>query len=253
MGRAVSRLNKLLPKRQFILMGPGRWGSRGDIQLGVRVTYSDINNTAALVEIARRKGDSMPEVSFGTHFFQDLVESRICYLPLFPDEEGAVFNERFLLGAPNLLPAALPEFARLADALRVIDVGQASGGKVLQVLMNADLGEAVGLLAEPSSIEQLAEPRPDIASRVPDRFWLWRFRIAEHIASQLDPQRYGVRASTLPAARRTPAAGPASDITSSSTSADPAATGRPAAMPRRMELCLDEMNYRGRDTARAGC
>ena len=34
-GRAVGRLNKLLPKRQFILIGPGRWGSRGDIKLGV--------------------------------------------------------------------------------------------------------------------------------------------------------------------------------------------------------------------------
>ena len=32
-GRAVGELNKLLPKRQFILMGPGRWGSRGDIKL----------------------------------------------------------------------------------------------------------------------------------------------------------------------------------------------------------------------------
>ncbi|MDD4270385.1 MAG: PEP/pyruvate-binding domain-containing protein [Pirellulales bacterium] len=243
-GRAVSRLNKLLPKRQFILMGPGRWGSRGDIQLGVRVTYSDINNTAALVEIARRKGDSMPEVSFGTHFFQDLVESRICYLPLFPDEEGAVFNERFLLGAPNLLPAALPEFARLADALRVIDVGQASGGKVLQVLMNADLGEAVGLLAEPSSIEQLAEPRPDIASRVPDRFWLWRFRIAEHIASQLDPQRYGVAGFYVAGSTQNATAGPASDI-------DIIIHFRGTPRQRAdlllwlegWSLCLDEMNY----------
>ena len=27
-------LNTLLPKRQFVLMGPGRWGSRGDIRLG---------------------------------------------------------------------------------------------------------------------------------------------------------------------------------------------------------------------------
>ncbi|MHC4861687.1 MAG: PEP/pyruvate-binding domain-containing protein, partial [Planctomycetota bacterium] len=47
-GRAVGELNKLLPKRQFILMGPGRWGSRGDIKLGVSVSYADINNTAAL-------------------------------------------------------------------------------------------------------------------------------------------------------------------------------------------------------------
>jgi hypothetical protein len=36
-GRAVGRLNKLLPKHQFVLMGPGRWGSRGDIKLGVSV------------------------------------------------------------------------------------------------------------------------------------------------------------------------------------------------------------------------
>ena len=59
-GRAIGRLNKLLPKRQFILMGPGRWGSRGDIKLGVSVTYSDINNTAVLIEIAREEGELRP-------------------------------------------------------------------------------------------------------------------------------------------------------------------------------------------------
>ena len=47
-GRAVGRLNRLLPKRQFALMGPGRWGSRGDIRLGVPVTYADISNAAVL-------------------------------------------------------------------------------------------------------------------------------------------------------------------------------------------------------------
>jgi len=87
-GEAVGKLNKLLPKRQFILMGPGRWGSRGDIKLGVSVTYSDINNTAMLIEIARKTGDYLPDLSFGTHFFQDLVESEIRYLPLYPDNGG---------------------------------------------------------------------------------------------------------------------------------------------------------------------
>jgi hypothetical protein len=80
-GHAVGRLNKLLPKRQFILMGPGRWGSRGNIRLGVHVTYSDINNTAVLIEIARQRGEYVPDLSFGTHFFQDLVESWIRFLP----------------------------------------------------------------------------------------------------------------------------------------------------------------------------
>lgn len=243
-GRAVSRLNKLLPKRQFILMGPGRWGSRGDIRLGVRATYSDINNTAALIEIARRKGNSMPDVSFGTHFFQDLVESRIRYLPLFPDEAGAVLNERFLLGSPNLLPAALPEFAGLADAVRVIDIGKAAGGKVLQLLMNADLGEAIGMLAEPSSIEQLAEPRPDTVSRVPDRFWLWRFRIAEHIASQLDSDRFGVVGFYVAGSTQDATAGPASDIDIIlHFRGTPRQRAELLLWLEGWSLCLDEMNY----------
>ena len=108
----MGQLNSLLPKRQFILMGPGRWGSRGDIKLGVPVTYSDINNTAVLIEIARKKGNYVPELSFGTHFFQDLVESSIRYLPLYPDDPGIVFNETFLSALAEHLPDMLPEFAR---------------------------------------------------------------------------------------------------------------------------------------------
>ena len=112
-GRAVGELNKLLPKKQFILMGPGRWGSRGDIKLGVSVTYADINNTAMLIEIARRSGDYVPDVSFGTHFFQDLVESGIVYLPLYPDDLDVVWNEAFLNETPN----QLAEHAHLFEKL----------------------------------------------------------------------------------------------------------------------------------------
>ena len=121
-GRAVGRLNKMLSKRQFVLMGPGRWGSRGDIKLGVSVTYSDINNTAALIEIARKRGQYVPDLSFGTHFFQDLVEASIRYLPLYPDEPDVIFNEAFLGEARNILADLLPEYARLQHVVRVIDV-----------------------------------------------------------------------------------------------------------------------------------
>jgi hypothetical protein len=148
-GRAVGRLNRLLPPRQFALMGPGRWGSRGDIKLGVQVTYSDINNTSLLIEIAARRGNYVPEVSFGTHFFQDLVEAGIRYLPLFPGDEGVVFNERFLLDAPNALGELLPEYSRLSNAVHVVDVPRATGGNVLRVLMNADANEAIGMFALP--------------------------------------------------------------------------------------------------------
>jgi pyruvate,water dikinase len=149
-GRAISCLNQRLPKRRFILMGPGRWGSRGDIRLGVSVTYSDINNTAMIIEIARRQRDYVPEPSFGTHFFQDLVEASIRYLPLYPDEQGAIFNEGFLISNTNRLSALLPEFASLSEVIHVIHVPSATEGLVLQVMMNAGTEEAVGVLCEPS-------------------------------------------------------------------------------------------------------
>ena len=131
-------------------MGPGRWGSRGDIKLGVNVTYSDINNTAVLIEVARKKGDYVPDLSFGTHFFQDLVEANIRYLPLYPDDAGIVFDEQFLDRSHNILPDILPEFAWLSDTVRVIDVPGSTDGMVLKVLLNADLAEAMGLLAPQS-------------------------------------------------------------------------------------------------------
>ena len=160
-GRAVGRLNLVLPKRRFILLGPGRWGSRGDLRLGVSVAYSDINNTAMLLEIARQRGHYVPDVSFGTHFFQDLVESGIRYLPLYPDDPGTVFNEALLRGAANRLADLAPEFAHLSGVVHVVDVAQASGGLVLRVLMNADLDRAVGVLT-PSSA---SGSRPRVTGR----------------------------------------------------------------------------------------
>jgi hypothetical protein len=148
-GRAVGRLNKLLPKRQFALIGPGRWGSRGDVKLGVPVTYSDISNTALMMEVAEKRGGLVPELSFGTHFFQDLVESNIRYLPLYPGEDGVIFNQAFLRSAPNQFAALVPEYAELADAVRVVEIPEAAGGQILKVLMNADQEEAIGFLAAP--------------------------------------------------------------------------------------------------------
>jgi len=211
-GRAVGRLNKLLPKRQFILMGPGRWGSRGDIKLGVPVTYSDINNAAMLIEIARKTGDYTPDVSFGTHFFQDLVESEIRYLPLFPDEHDVVFNETFLTRSTSLLPELVPEFASLDRIVRVIDIPRVADNQVLFVLMNADLNEAVGVLDERTeNIESFDESSKAVTTQE-GQDWRWRVRMAESIAARLEAERFGVKAIYLFGSVKNATAGPASDV-----------------------------------------
>jgi hypothetical protein len=211
-GRAIGRLNKILPKRQFVLMGPGRWGSRGDIRLGVSVTYADINNTAALIEVARRRGQYVPDLSFGTHFFQDLVETGIRYLPLYPDDPEVRFNEAFFRHARNVLPKLLPEFEGLADVIRVIEVPGESDGRVLRILMNADLDEAVGVLTTPGPVEITAPPVPSSAARASEEHARWRLGMAARIAGTLDPRRFGVKAMYVFGSTKNATAGPGSDI-----------------------------------------
>ena len=243
-GRAVGRLNELLPKRQFILVGPGRWGSRGDIKLGVSVTYSDINNTGALIEVARQRGNYVPDLSFGTHFFQDLVEGSIHYLPLYPDDAGILFNEKFLKESPNILPEILPEYAYLADTIRLIDVPSAANGKILRLLMNADLDEALAMLAEPkSAVEPPVVPQQS-GENHSDNYWRWRWRMCEQIASQLDPDRFGVVGFYVFGSTKNATAGPASDIDLllhiRSTDAQRAQL---ECWLNGWSLCLDEINY----------
>ncbi len=215
-GKAVGRLNKILPKHQFILMGPGRWGSRGDIKLGVSVTYSEINNTAMLIEIARKTKDYTPDLSFGTHFFQDLVEANIRYLPLYPDDAGVIFNEEFLLGAENILTGFLPDTKKLESVLCVIDVAASTDGQVLNVFMNGESNKALGILSEPTEYEddESVELKLGIRSGIiqEDIHWQWRLRNVEKLAAQLDPKRFGVKGFYLFGSVKNAQAGPASDI-----------------------------------------
>jgi len=158
--RAIGQLNQILPRRHFILMGPGRWGSRGDIRLGVGVTYSDISNTSMLIEIAYRREGYVPEPSFGTHFFQDLIETSISYLPLYPDEDSNIFDEDFLTNRPNILADLLPNFAHLDEVLRVIDIPMCTEGLSLEILMNAEKEKAVAVLTKPGEFIESAVEKP---------------------------------------------------------------------------------------------
>ncbi len=142
---AVRSLNRRLEGKRFALMGPGRWGSR-DLRLGVPVTYSDIDHAALLVEIARSQSGYTPEVSFGSHFFQDLVESDIHYLALFPDEPGAVFHDAFFRDAPDALADLVPDHADLSDVVRVIHLPTAARGRTLRVEMHEEGQRALGFL-----------------------------------------------------------------------------------------------------------
>lgn len=142
----VSKLNQHLPRRKFILIGPGRWGSRGDVKLGVPVTYSDINNTALLVEMACPKDDYVPELSFGTHFFQDLVESNIKYLPVYPGKGKDYLKTEILQNQKNYLAEILPDYADMEHVVKVTDIQDLGETARLLILMDGEKNKAVGFI-----------------------------------------------------------------------------------------------------------
>jgi len=78
------------------------------------------------------------------------VESGIFYLPLYPDEDGVVWNEAFLNSSDNALARLIPECSALENVVRVIDVRAVTGGRLLQVIMDGDEDRALAFLAPPS-------------------------------------------------------------------------------------------------------
>ena len=133
--RVIGRLNRTLEGHHFILIGPGRWGT-ANVELGVPVGYADIYNARMLVELAIEREGITPEPSYGTHFFQDLVEAHIYPLAVHPEEEGEFLNRDFLARAQNQLAALLPEDAGFADWVKVIHVPHEYTDSTVEVAMD---------------------------------------------------------------------------------------------------------------------
>jgi hypothetical protein len=122
--RLTGRLNRQIGKREVmptILLGPGRWGTTTPA-MGVPVTFSEINNITAIGEIAYQDGSLIPDLSFGTHFFQDMVEMDIFYMAIYPEKKDVIFNTALMKKQPNILTDLMPDDSRFAKVIHVYDV-----------------------------------------------------------------------------------------------------------------------------------
>jgi pyruvate, water dikinase len=114
--------------RNILLMGPGRWGTSMP-ELGVPVTFADIDRVCALCEIVTMHAGLVPDVSLGTHFFNDLVECDILYFSVFPGREGVSIDWSYLRQAPSVPVSVLAEAPTSADGLvRILDPSAAGFG-----------------------------------------------------------------------------------------------------------------------------
>ncbi|HEY3489310.1 MAG TPA: PEP/pyruvate-binding domain-containing protein [Candidatus Deferrimicrobiaceae bacterium] len=145
--RAIGRLVHLPadPAPVLMLVGPGRWGTSTP-SLGVPVSFGEISAVSVICEVVAMGGGVVPDVSLGSHFFNDLVEADMLYLALFPGRAGNVILPSAPGGAANRLGALLPDDADLSDVIRVTDFPLADG-RVLYVNADSPRQRAVSYLS----------------------------------------------------------------------------------------------------------
>lgn len=123
--RKLGELNNLLRDEHTILLGPGRWGTTTP-SLGVPVHFMEINRFDCIAELAYSSHGLRPELSYGSHFFQDLVEAGTFYVALYPGEEGCVLDEALFEECENVYSKLirLEPGDAMSEVIRVFDLGE---------------------------------------------------------------------------------------------------------------------------------
>jgi len=124
----------------LLLIGPGRWGTSSP-SLGIPVSFAEINHASAICEVVAMHGSLIPDVSLGTHFFNDLVEYDTLYVAYFPQKSGNQIDTAWFEQAPNQLARCMPDSASFEEVIRVIDCSDPAAPVWLRADAAAQLAE----------------------------------------------------------------------------------------------------------------
>ena len=106
--------------KHMMLMVPGRIGTSSP-ELGVPTAFSDISSFEAICEMAESRAGYNPELSYGSHIFQDLVEAQILYTAMFPGEKTPHFRPELLQKTENMI-AEIPQGEKWRGVVTLADV-----------------------------------------------------------------------------------------------------------------------------------
>jgi hypothetical protein len=126
--RLIGRLNQqhAAEDRGLMLIGPGRWGTHSP-SLGIPVAFAEISRASVICEVVAMHERLIPDVSLGTHFFNDLVEHDMLYLAYFPKRSGNALDAEWFRHAPSRLLEIEPGAVAMNDIVRVIDCDRLGG------------------------------------------------------------------------------------------------------------------------------
>ena len=104
--------------KNLLLMTPGRIGTSSP-ELGVPVTFGDISNFSIVCEVSDNRAGYMPELSYGSHMFQDLVEAEIIYGAIWNDKKTLQYHPELLKQYPDRFSEICGDFSELAGMIQV--------------------------------------------------------------------------------------------------------------------------------------
>jgi len=110
--------------KHMMLIVPGRVGTSSP-ELGVPTAFSDISEFDIICETEESKAGYNPELSYGSHIFQDLVEAEILYTAVFHDEKTIHYRPEKLAGFRDITAEFSPDPA----AAGIVHVYDVSDGK----------------------------------------------------------------------------------------------------------------------------
>lgn len=128
----IDKINKefLEKDKNYILIGPGRWGS-SDHWLGIPVRWPQISNARLLVELTLDNYKIEP--SQGTHFFQNLTSFGVGYFSINPFlSNDGFFDENYLNNLPAIFETELVRHVRFTQPVYIKINGKKKVGVVLK-------------------------------------------------------------------------------------------------------------------------
>ena len=106
--------------KHMMLIVPGRVGTTSP-ELGVPTSFADISAFEIICETEETKAGYNPELSYGSHIFQDLVEAEILYTAVFNNSKTIHFHPEKLTSSPDEVSNFAGEID-LSDIVHVFDV-----------------------------------------------------------------------------------------------------------------------------------
>lgn len=136
--RLIGRINQHFEDmdKKLMLLVPGRIGTSSP-ELGVPVVYAEISQFSAICEVAYNDAGYHPDLSYGSHMFQDMVEADVYYGAINDNSKTRVYRPEMLKQYPEILEQICPGGQELGEIVKVYDVSGAS------LMLDAKEGRAV--------------------------------------------------------------------------------------------------------------